>query len=179
MQITTSSPANPLGSSATSAPTALTSSALLPLVYWFGNLEMKKNPLLMDKMIQNLARDINERLDSDPISTSLVFNQLQTMTLFVSNSENVWHVHRHSSKFQHHCGENGRRHRPEASDKNMRGCFERYAPQTYHLTRLHSAPVNVIVVVGHEKLYVETQRMFGGESGGISVVKIPKSGGVS
>lgn len=36
--------------------------------------------------------------------------------------------------------------------------------------------VNVIVVVGHEKLNVEMQRTYGST---LTVVKIPKSGGVS
>ena len=36
--------------------------------------------------------------------------------------------------------------------------------------------VNVIVVVGHEKLNVEMQRAYGSV---LTVVKIPKSGGVS
>lgn len=36
--------------------------------------------------------------------------------------------------------------------------------------------VNVILVVGHEKLNVEMQRTYGNR---MSVVKIPKSGGVS
>ena len=36
-------------------------------------------------------------------------------------------------------------------------------------------PVNVILVVGHEKLNVEMQRLYGDR---ITVVKIPKSGGV-
>ena len=35
--------------------------------------------------------------------------------------------------------------------------------------------VNVILVVGHEKLNVEMQRMFGSQ---LSVIKLPKSGGV-
>jgi len=35
--------------------------------------------------------------------------------------------------------------------------------------------VNVILVVGHEKLTVEMQRLFGNR---FTVVKIPKSGGV-
>lgn len=36
--------------------------------------------------------------------------------------------------------------------------------------------VNVILVVGHEKLNVEMQRTYGAQ---MAVVKIPKSGGVS
>lgn len=39
---------------------------------------------------------------------------------------------------------------------------------------IHGA-VNVILVVGHEKLNVEMQRMYGNR---MAVVKIPKSGGV-
>jgi polyribonucleotide 5'-hydroxyl-kinase len=65
MPIPTSSPENPLGSSATSAPTALTSSALLPLVYWFGHVETRRNPKLMDRLIQSLAAKVNERLQND------------------------------------------------------------------------------------------------------------------
>ncbi len=36
--------------------------------------------------------------------------------------------------------------------------------------------VNVIIVVGHEKLNVEMQRTYGSQ---LAVVKVPKSGGVS
>ena len=38
-----------------------------------------------------------------------------------------------------------------------------------------SFPVNVILVVGHEKLNAEMQRLYGNQ---LTVVKIPKSGGV-
>lgn len=40
--------------------------------------------------------------------------------------------------------------------------------------------VNVIVVVGHERLHVEMQRLFGtyAPNSGINIVKVPKSGGV-
>jgi hypothetical protein len=44
------------------------------------------------------------------------------------------------------------------------------------VTDSRSTLVNVILVVGHEKLNVEMQRAYGSY---ISVVKIPKSGGVS
>lgn len=65
MPIPTSSPENPLGSSATSAPTALTSSALLPLVYWFGHVETRRNSKLMEKLMQTLAKKVNQRLQND------------------------------------------------------------------------------------------------------------------
>lgn len=64
--IPTASPANPLGNAATTAPTTLASNALLPLVYWYGHSETKRNPLLLDRLIRNLGENINERNDGDP-----------------------------------------------------------------------------------------------------------------
>ncbi|KAG6876795.1 Cleavage polyadenylation factor subunit clp1 [Termitomyces sp. T159_Od127] len=63
--IPTCSPANPLGSAATSAPTALPANALLPLVYWYGHAETRRNPLLMDRIIRNLGENIKEKYDYD------------------------------------------------------------------------------------------------------------------
>lgn len=62
----TCSPANPLGSAATTAPTALSSNALLPLVYWYGHTETKRNPMLLDRLIRNLGENINQKFDADP-----------------------------------------------------------------------------------------------------------------
>lgn len=64
--IATGSPANPLGSAATTAPMALASNALLPLVYWYGHPEIKRNPLLMDRLIRNLGENMNDRFEHDP-----------------------------------------------------------------------------------------------------------------
>jgi polyribonucleotide 5'-hydroxyl-kinase len=61
----TSSPANPLGSAATSAPAALSSNALVPIIYWYGHAEIKRNPLLLDRIIRNLGENVNDRLDMD------------------------------------------------------------------------------------------------------------------
>lgn len=44
--------------------------------------------------------------------------------------------------------------------------------------RLTRPLVNTILIMGNEKLNVELQRMFG-SSKGITVLKVPKSGGVS
>jgi polyribonucleotide 5'-hydroxyl-kinase len=63
----TSSPASPFGSSATSAPTSLSSNALLPLVYWYGHLETKKNPLLMDRILRNMGEAVWARWEGDHI----------------------------------------------------------------------------------------------------------------
>jgi polyribonucleotide 5'-hydroxyl-kinase len=64
--IGTSSPANPLGSAATSAPTALASNALIPLTYWYGHPDTKSNPHLLDRLIRNLGVNVLERHDADP-----------------------------------------------------------------------------------------------------------------
>lgn len=63
--IPTASPANPLGSAATTAPMSLTANALLPLVYWYAHPDIKKNPLLMDRLIRNLGSNIMDRFDLD------------------------------------------------------------------------------------------------------------------
>lgn len=43
----------------------LTSNALLPLVYWYGHPEIKRNPLLMDRLIRNLGENMNDRFERD------------------------------------------------------------------------------------------------------------------
>lgn len=70
----TCSPASPLGSAATSAPTTLSSNALLSLVYWYGHLETKTNPLLMDRLIRNMGENVNEKYDIDAEGVSSCFN---------------------------------------------------------------------------------------------------------
>lgn len=44
----------------------MSSNALVPLVYWYGHPETKKNPLLMDRLIRNLGENINDRWEQDP-----------------------------------------------------------------------------------------------------------------
>jgi polyribonucleotide 5'-hydroxyl-kinase len=43
----------------------LSSNALLPLVYWYGHPEIKRNPLLMDRLIRILGENVTERLEGD------------------------------------------------------------------------------------------------------------------
>lgn len=62
----TYSPANPLGSAATSAPMALSSNALVPLVYWYGHADIKRNPLLLDRIIRNLGENVHDKFGNDP-----------------------------------------------------------------------------------------------------------------
>jgi polyribonucleotide 5'-hydroxyl-kinase len=63
--IQTGSPTNPFGSAATSAPANISSNALLPLVYWYGHLESKRNPLLMERIIRNMGENVAEKFDID------------------------------------------------------------------------------------------------------------------
>ncbi|TFK76189.1 Clp1-domain-containing protein [Pluteus cervinus] len=136
--IPTYSPASPLGSVATSAPTALASNALVPLVFWYGHAETKKNPLLMDRLIRNLGGHIDDRYlnDQEAKPSGLV---VDTPPSFASGP--TTDVHR---------------------QRLIKACVEAFN-------------INVILVVGHEKLNVEMQRTYGAR---ITVVKIPKSGGV-
>ncbi|KAG6856453.1 Cleavage polyadenylation factor subunit clp1 [Tephrocybe sp. NHM501043] len=136
--IPTCSPANPLGSAATSAPTALPANALLPLVYWYGHAETRRNPLLMDRLIRNLGENVKEKYDIDV--------EARASGLIVDTP----------SSFGTGTGANDHRH------KLIKACVDAFK-------------INVILVVGHEKLNVEMQRTYGSQ---LTVVKIPKSGGV-
>ncbi|KAH9035396.1 Clp1-domain-containing protein [Lactarius pseudohatsudake] len=136
----TSSPASPLGSAATSAPTILSSNALLPLVYWYGHPEIKRNPLLMDRLIRNLGENVVERHDLDPEGRASGII-VDTPSSFASSPSSTSADHRQTL---------------------IRACVDAFR-------------INVILVVGHEKLNVEVQRAYGSR---MSVVKIPKSGGV-
>ncbi|KAN0112150.1 Pre-mRNA cleavage complex II protein Clp1 domain containing protein [Russula decolorans] len=136
----TASPASPLGSAATSAPTILSSNALLPLVYWYGHPDMKRNPLLMDRLIRLLGENVTERLegDSDARASGII---IDTPSSFASSPSSSTPDHRQTL---------------------IRACVDAFR-------------INVILVVGHEKLNVEMQRTYGSR---MTVVKIPKSGGV-
>ncbi|KAF9053057.1 Pre-mRNA cleavage complex II protein Clp1-domain-containing protein [Panaeolus papilionaceus] len=136
--IPTASPANPLGSAATTAPMSLTANALLPLVYWYAHPDIKKNPLLMDRLIRNLGSNIMDRfdLDAEGRASGLI---VDTPSAFASSSSSN-----------------------ENRQKLIKACIDAFK-------------INVIVVVGHEKLLVEMKRTYGST---ITVVKVPKSGGV-
>ncbi|KAL5490182.1 CLP1 [Sanghuangporus weigelae] len=138
--IPTQTPANPLGSTATSAPTALASSALVPLVYWYGHAEVRQNPLLLDRLIRNLGENVISRHDNDPLgkSSGIIVDSPSSFATGSTGS---------------------------ASEKKF--ALIQTCVDAFH--------INVIVVVGHEKLNVEMQRMFGSK---LSVIKLPKSGGV-
>ncbi|KAG7448081.1 uncharacterized protein BT62DRAFT_930162 [Guyanagaster necrorhizus] len=135
----TSSPANTLGTAATSAPTSLSSNALLPLVYWYGHPETRKNPLLMDRLIRNLGENVRERQENDPRGSAA--------GIIVDTPSSLG---------------SGPASSTEHRQRLIKACVESFR-------------INVILVVGHEKLNVEMQRTYGSL---LTVVKIPKSGGV-
>ncbi|KAF9484671.1 Clp1-domain-containing protein [Pholiota conissans] len=136
--IPTASPANPLGTAATTAPVALAANALVPLVYWYGHAETKRNPLLMDRLIRNVGENVMDRFEQDNIgrASGLI---VDTPSSFAS-------------------GPSSNTHR----QKLIKACIDAFR-------------INMILVVGHDKLSVEMQRTYGSL---MSVVKIPKSGGV-
>ncbi|KAF8633843.1 hypothetical protein AX15_001217 [Amanita polypyramis BW_CC] len=136
--VPTYSPANPLGSAASTAPMSLAANALLPLVYWYGHSDVRKNPRLLERLIRNLGENVKDRFDNDAESrvSGLIIDA--------------------PSSFASGHGVGDPRH------QLIRACVEAFN-------------VNVIIVVGHEKLNVEMQRTYGSQ---LAVVKIPKSGGV-
>ncbi|KAJ6597215.1 Pre-mRNA cleavage complex II protein Clp1-domain-containing protein [Mycena vulgaris] len=147
----TCSPANPLGAAATSAPTALSSNALLPLAYWYGHAESKRNPLLMERIIRNVGENINDKYQARFFqgwtkNTQFIRFAGRTAGLIVDTP----------SSFAAGPGSSDDRHRL------IKACVDAFK-------------INVILVVGHEKLNVEMQRAYASL---LTVVKIPKSGGV-
>ncbi|GJE96936.1 Pre-mRNA cleavage complex II protein Clp1-domain-containing protein [Phanerochaete sordida] len=136
----TSTPAHTLGNSVTSAPAHMMSNALVPLAYWYGHTETRRNPLLLDRLIRNLGENVWDRLAEDP--------QARASGTIVDTP----------SSFAASTG-GGENHRQSL----IKACVDAFR-------------INVILVVGHEKLYVETQRAYAAR--GLTVVKIPKSGGV-
>jgi polyribonucleotide 5'-hydroxyl-kinase len=63
--IQTWSPSSPLGSAASTAPVALGSSALLPLVFWFGHAELQKKIMLMERLLRNMGECVNQRTEDE------------------------------------------------------------------------------------------------------------------
>lgn len=170
--IGTASSANPLGSAATSAPTALASNALIPLTYWYGHPDTKSNPQLLDRLIRNLGVNVLERQDLDPQGTyslpclpwahsgmySTRIRLDRRHPLFICFRSELW-IQRRQSSHPH---------------QDMCRCISKYVHIHVPSSSSHD-PVNVILVVGHEKLNAEMQRLYGSQ---LTVVKIPKSGGV-
>ena len=123
--IPTGSPANPLGSAATTAPMALTSNALLPLVYWYGHPEIKRNPLLMDRLIRNLGENVNDRFELDPEGMLQIPWDLQSFTLidekFIRSI--IWN---HSGHTFIVCFRTFDERTPPEIDQGLCGCFQKF-----------------------------------------------------
>ena len=90
----TASPANPLGIAATSAPSTLATNSLLPLTYWYGHSDTKRNPLLLERLIRNLGDSVNERNENDP-PAHLGGIIVDTPSSFASSSLVTGADHRH------------------------------------------------------------------------------------
>jgi len=112
------------------------------LVYWYGHPDIKRNPLLMDRLIRNLGENVMERLDSDAEGRASGII-VDTPSSFASSPSSMSAIADHRQTL-------------------IRACVDAFR-------------INVILVVGHEKLNVEMQRTYGHR---MTVVKIPKSGGV-
>ncbi|KAF5315828.1 hypothetical protein D9611_004985 [Ephemerocybe angulata] len=178
----TYSPASPLGTASTTAPLVLSAHGHVPLVYWYGHADTKRNPLLMDRLIRNLGENVNDRFDLDPEGKAAGVI-VDTPASFASNSSPP----EHRQKLIKACVDAFRSQLPrillrvllEGSHpflvKAKLTLAYPFLPSFLNFAVGWLCVVNVILVVGHEKLNVEMQRAYGSH---ISVVKIPKSGGV-
>lgn len=135
----------------------------------------------MDKMIKVLSDSISERLQGDFISTRLLFYFPRMVNLVdIAHCSGIIVDTPPAFASPSISG-------AATDDKyaRVRACVEAFRGK-FGLTMLVGRSnnpqclVNVILVVGHEKLNVEMQRLFSSNfNRHISVVKIPKSGGVS
>ncbi|KAJ2934943.1 hypothetical protein H1R20_g2179, partial [Candolleomyces eurysporus] len=88
--IPTYSPASPLGFAATSAPLVSASHQHVPLAYWYGHSDTKRNPLLLDRLIRNLGENINDKFDLNPEAKAAGII-VDTPASFASNSTPAEH----------------------------------------------------------------------------------------
>ena len=93
--IPTATPANPLGIAATSAPTALSSSQLMPVVHWFGYADLRKNPPLLDRLIRVLGEEVEERFGVDELCMFVPFRN-QAFLIKNPHSARIGSHHRHT-----------------------------------------------------------------------------------
>ncbi|KZT61554.1 cleavage/polyadenylation factor ia subunit Clp1p [Calocera cornea HHB12733] len=142
--VVTTTADNPYGSTATSAPGTLSSSALLPLVFWFGHVEPKQNLDYMGHLIHTLALKVEQH--------SQDYAEFASSGLFIDTPPAFAHPSQSSG---------------QGTDK--------YALVTACVEAFH---VNTLIVMGNEKLTVEMQKRYGDGTRQISVVKVPRSGGV-
>lgn len=158
----------------------MSSNALVPLVYWYGHAETKRNPLLLDRLIRNLGDNVREKYDSDPEGQSDSFAQ-ESLTGYIPSGD----VGRASGIIVDTPSSFGSGPSSGSSSDHrhnlIKSCVDAFESMFVGSQGPHgflsefSSIVNVILVVGHEKLNVEMQRTYGSR---LSVVKIPKSGGV-
>ncbi|KAG8217621.1 hypothetical protein J3R82DRAFT_5774 [Butyriboletus roseoflavus] len=141
--IGTASPANPLGSAATSAPTAPRFQCT--------------HPVDLLRLIRNLGINVVERHDVDHQGVHLPFLPRQLDQACIARVSGL--IVDTPSSFA-----SGPSSGSSADSRHslVKACVDAFR-------------INVILVVGHEKLNVEMQRLYGNQ---LSVVKIPKSGGV-
>jgi polyribonucleotide 5'-hydroxyl-kinase len=110
--------------------------------------------MLMDRLVRNLGESLDTRNQADP-EGSLAGVIVDTPSSYASGS--VPQDLRH---------------------RLIKACVDAFKSQLVLLSSCISSEqskVNLILVVGHEKLNVEMQRLYGSS---LNIVKIPKSGGV-
>ncbi|KAF9941838.1 hypothetical protein BGZ67_003928 [Mortierella alpina] len=153
------------GSSATSAPTA--GSAVMPLAYYYGFPSPKDNSKLYNLLLSRLAQSVNRRLEEDEAARTsgividtnglidatgyeLIANCIQAFSGLLTML---------------------------ASFALSLSCIRnRLSTNSWPLSPPYIILVDVIIVLGHERLYSDMTRLH--QKSGVSVIKLAKSGGV-
>jgi polyribonucleotide 5'-hydroxyl-kinase len=119
---------------------------------------MERNPMLLERIVRNLGENISDRWDYDAEGRASGLIVDTPASFAVSKTS---------------------RKGPDRRPQLLKACVESLRSKLLVAlsvgVELIGLLVNVILVVGHEKLNVEMQKMFGDRC---TVVKVPKSGGV-
>lgn len=132
----TCSPGSPLGAAATSAPTALSSNALLPLAYWYGHAESKRNPLLMERIIRNIGENINDKYQVDLQGEDFpMLRTKRTITIYWYRRSHGGPDRRHALWLRVWARE---QRRPPQAHQSMRRCIQKSVQVSPHHRTSHN-----------------------------------------
>ncbi|CED82685.1 mRNA cleavage and polyadenylation factor IA/II complex, subunit CLP1 [Phaffia rhodozyma] len=145
----TSTPAQTFGSPLPTGPPPSLSSTLLPLSWWYG-YQTPGQPG-RSRLWQQLVQDMGEKWETRRKGNK----PLASAGLIVDTN----------GKFV-----DANLGKTEDGDKKEKYTFVREAVDAFK--------INILLVIGHEKLHMEMQRMFGGPNSRIKIVKLSKSAGV-
>lgn len=146
----------------------------MPVVHWFGYADLRKNPPLLDRLIRVLGEEVDERFGVDELCT-FVPPRRQAPLIRTCTARGSGLIIDTPGNFASAPG----------NDKHLlvKTCVQAFQGKPFRSVSALFPDyilVNVVIVIGNERLSVEMQKLFDGSyPRKIQIIKIPKSGGVS